>query len=65
MLELSIHETFDALSPHFDNPMSMRTMNRIAQRHLDVPIDMHHGRAFVLMRTKMGGVREQTATESK
>ena len=65
MLELSIHETFDALSPHYDNPMSMRTMNRNAQWHLDVPIDMHHGRAFVLMRTKMNGVREQTVTESK
>lgn len=51
MRELAVHETFDALSPQYDNPLSTKIMSEIASRHLDVPFEIIHGRAFVVMRT--------------
>jgi SAM-dependent methyltransferase len=51
MREMAIHETFDALSPQYDNPLSTAVMSEIASRRLDVPFEIVHGRAFVLMRT--------------
>lgn len=51
MREYAVHETFDALSPRYDNPLSTRTMDEIAGRRLDRPFEIFHGPAFVLLRT--------------
>jgi 2-polyprenyl-3-methyl-5-hydroxy-6-metoxy-1,4-benzoquinol methylase len=55
MREYSVHETFDALSPRYDNPLSIRAMRGIAERSLDVPFEIFQGRAYVLLRTGAPG----------
>jgi ubiquinone/menaquinone biosynthesis C-methylase UbiE len=41
MREYAVHDTFDALSPRYDRPMSVETMKNIAaQRHLKRPYEV-------------------------
>lgn len=51
MKALAIHETFDALSPRYDTPLSIQAMVEVARKHLGVPFETFHGRAYVLLRT--------------
>lgn len=55
MQEMAIHETFDALSPRYDKPLSTKTMTAIADELLDVPFEIFHGSGFAVMRTLTGG----------
>ena len=55
MREMAVHETFDALSPRYDQPLSNQVMAAIAADCLDVPFEIVPGRAFVVMRTAVQG----------
>lgn len=53
MLEYAIHDTFDALSPKFDKPMSVSTMRSIAASVLKKPFEVVDDRHVTLLRTKI------------
>ncbi|MCC6598980.1 MAG: class I SAM-dependent methyltransferase [Alphaproteobacteria bacterium] len=52
MLEYGIHDTFDALSPAYDKPISARKMKALAARHLKSPVEIEEQHTITLMRTK-------------
>jgi SAM-dependent methyltransferase len=51
ILEYSIHDTFDALSPAYDSPLSANRMRDIAKRHLTKPFEIDERRTVTLLRT--------------
>jgi 2-polyprenyl-3-methyl-5-hydroxy-6-metoxy-1,4-benzoquinol methylase len=51
MLEYAIHDTFDALSPRYDRPLSAADMERIAAPFLDRPYEVVDDRTVTLLRT--------------
>ena len=52
MLEFGIHDTFDALSPKYDNPLSASHLRKIAARHLRSPYEVIEQPTVTLLRTK-------------
>ena len=55
LIEFGIHDTFDALGPAYDRPLSSGQMNAIAARHLEQPFEVVQGSAFTLLRTVPAG----------
>jgi len=53
IIEYGIHDTFDALSPRFDNPIRASRMNKIASRILKRPFEIEKRRTVTLLRTKL------------
>ncbi|MEM6707821.1 MAG: class I SAM-dependent methyltransferase [Pseudomonadota bacterium] len=51
MRRYAIHETFDALSPRYDSPLSIRQLKTVAEKHLRRPVEVFKGRAYVVLRT--------------
>lgn len=51
IIEHGIHNTFDALSPRYDSPVSARTMQEIAARHLKQPFELTPPAMITLLRT--------------
>ena len=51
ILEYAIHNTFDALSPKFDIPMSAAQMRDIAKSSLAMPFEVVDLGGYVLLRT--------------
>lgn len=51
MLEYGIHDTFDALSPAYDEPISANFMREMAEKHLKNPIEIKEQHTITLMRT--------------
>jgi hypothetical protein len=54
LVEYGIHDTFDALSPKYDNPLSAGQLRRIAARHLLSPYEIIDQPTLTLLRTKLG-----------
>jgi SAM-dependent methyltransferase len=52
MLEYAVHDTFDALSPRYDSPVSARFMKEAAGRHLDKPFEVIEMPTITLLRSK-------------
>ena len=50
-MELAIHDTFDALSPPFDSPLSARKMSSIAREILSQPFEVVEYKTITLLRT--------------
>jgi len=53
LLEHGIHDTFDALSPEYDEPLSATYMREMAQKHLSRPVDVAEHHTITLMRTQV------------
>jgi len=53
MLEHSVHNTFDALSPKYDKPIRVSAMRRIASSLLKQPFEIFESRVITLLRTKL------------
>jgi SAM-dependent methyltransferase len=51
LVEYSIHDTFDALSPRYDNPISACAMRRIAEKHLATPFEIVELPTITLLRS--------------
>lgn len=51
ILEYGIHDTFDALSPAYDEPLSASDMYKIAGPHLQRPFEVHQESMITLLRT--------------
>ena len=53
LLEYAVHDTFDALSPPYDNPLSTRDFERAAHKHLKRPWEVVKGSAITLLRSRI------------
>lgn len=53
VMEIGIHDTFDALSPPYDQPMSAKDMRNIASKHLDRDFEIEERHMVTLLRTKL------------
>ncbi|MAF68503.1 MAG: hypothetical protein CMH25_04070 [Micavibrio sp.] len=53
VIEIGVHDTFDALSPPYDNPMSAKRMRQIANQHVSRPFEIVERPMVTLMRTKI------------
>ncbi len=53
VMEIGVHDTFDALSPPYDNPMSAKDMRLIAEKHLKHPFEIEERPMVTLLRTKV------------
>ena len=53
LLEFGIHDTFDALSPKYDNPLSASVMCHIAAKHLVAPFELISEPTITLLRSKV------------
>lgn len=51
IIEYGIHDTFDALSPTYDNPIKTESMRTIASEVLKVPFEIVKRRNVTLLRT--------------
>ena len=51
ILEFGVHDTFDALSPAYDIPISARKMQKIAAELLDQPFEIITRKTITLLRT--------------
>lgn len=51
MLEYAIHETFDAMSPRYDSPLSRATLDKHARERLQQPYEIVQESAVVILRT--------------
>lgn len=58
IIAYGVHDTFDALSPAYDQPISARQMRRIGQRRLKQPFEIVENRAITLLRTKTAGEQQ-------
>jgi 2-polyprenyl-3-methyl-5-hydroxy-6-metoxy-1,4-benzoquinol methylase len=47
----SVHDTFDALSPAYDQPISAKLMNQIAKQYLDRPFEIERRKTVTLLRS--------------
>lgn len=54
MLEYAVHDTFDALSPCYDSPVSAGFMRKTASEFLDQPFEVLEMRTITLLRSKIG-----------
>ena len=54
MLEYGIHDTFDALSPAYDQPLGASTLKAKALMYLKNPVEIEQQHTITLMRTKTG-----------
>lgn len=53
VMEIGVHDTFDALSPPYDQPMSAKDLRRIADKHLKKPFEIVERPMVTLLRTKL------------
>jgi 2-polyprenyl-3-methyl-5-hydroxy-6-metoxy-1,4-benzoquinol methylase len=53
MLEYAIHDTFDALSPRYDSPVSTSFMRETAIKFLDTPFEILEMRTITLLRSTL------------
>ena len=53
VLEFGIHDTFDALSPKYDNPLPASHLRKIAAKHLRSPYEVIEQSTITLLRTKL------------
>ena len=53
IMEYSIHDTFDALSPAFDEPLSADFMREMGNKHLKQPFEIEERRMITLLKTKI------------
>lgn len=53
MREYAIHDTFDALSPRYDDPIAPEAMAAIAARHLRSPFEVYRGSMITLLRSTL------------
>ena len=53
MLEYAIHDTFDALSPRYDSPVSANYMLEVAKQYLDQPFEIIEMPTITLLRSKL------------
>ncbi|MGB1077119.1 MAG: hypothetical protein ACPG05_02340, partial [Bdellovibrionales bacterium] len=53
VMEIGIHDTFDALSPPYDQPISARDMRKIAEKHLRKSFEIEERHMVTLLRTKV------------
>jgi len=53
VMEIGIHDTFDALSPPYDHPMSAKNMRNIADKHLKQAYEIEERPMVTLLRTKV------------
>jgi 2-polyprenyl-3-methyl-5-hydroxy-6-metoxy-1,4-benzoquinol methylase len=53
MLEYAIHDTFDALSPAYDQPVGADTLKAKAAMYLKKPVEIEEQHTITLMRTKI------------
>jgi SAM-dependent methyltransferase len=51
LLEYAIHDTYDALSPPYDTPVSARQMRAIASRHLNGKFEVSEQSTITLLRS--------------
>jgi 2-polyprenyl-3-methyl-5-hydroxy-6-metoxy-1,4-benzoquinol methylase len=61
VVEYAIHNTFDALSPRYDIPMSARRMREIAAATLTSPFEVVEPGGIVLLRTLIGAAADAGA----
>jgi SAM-dependent methyltransferase len=52
IVEYGIHDTFDALSPSYDKPISPNVMAEIADRHITRDFEVYTDPGITLLRTK-------------
>lgn len=55
IIAYGVHDTFDALSPAYDQPIRVRTMRAIAQTELKRPFEIYENPAITLLRTRIVG----------
>jgi len=53
MIEYGVHDTFDALSPAFDSPISAGTLEKYARQYLKKPFEIERQPTITLLRTKV------------
>nr|WP_255536573.1 class I SAM-dependent methyltransferase [Pacificimonas pallii] len=53
LLEYAIHDTFDALSPPYDNPLSVADFETAARKHLKAPWEIVRGSAITYLRSRL------------
>lgn len=53
IVEYGIHDTFDALSPRYDSPLSPDRMEIVAKRNLTRPFEVYTDSGITLLRTKI------------
>jgi SAM-dependent methyltransferase len=53
LIEFGVHDTFDALSPKYDHPLSERKFRKVAGRYLRRPFEITTGAAVTLLRTSL------------
>jgi hypothetical protein len=53
MLEYAVHNTFDALSPPYDSPLSERDFKEAADMHLKGDWEVETGSAITLQRSRV------------
>ena len=53
MLEYAIHDTFDALSPRYDSPVSANYMLEVGKQYLDQPFEIIEMPTITLLRSKL------------
>lgn len=64
MIEYAIHDTFDALSPKYDKPVSAATMKKIAGEFLNQPFEVVDDKSITLLRTFADAGRHATAKKN-
>jgi 2-polyprenyl-3-methyl-5-hydroxy-6-metoxy-1,4-benzoquinol methylase len=57
LIEYAIHDTFDALSPRYDRPISAKTIKGIAREMLSVPFEIIEQPSITLLRTVPGRIQ--------
>ncbi|MCB9094314.1 MAG: class I SAM-dependent methyltransferase [Halobacteriovoraceae bacterium] len=53
IIEYGVHDTFDALAPKYDIPLSAKKMDQIAKKHLKKPYEIHTEKSMTILRTKV------------
>lgn len=51
LIEYSVHDTFDALAPKYDRPLSAKAMRRAAAELLDRPAEIEEWKTITMLRT--------------
>lgn len=58
IIEIGVHDTFDALSPAYDEPLSAKYMQKMADKHLSRPVEIERQQTITLMRTPVSDAGE-------
>ena len=53
IMEYGVHDTFDALAPAYDAPLTARQMRETAARHLKQPFEVYEHSMITLLRTRV------------